>query len=61
MQEIAPDLIDRYDNAFPSKSKRKPTHLNISYQDCMDRISERNVEKYCKQTKQRGSLKSFFS
>lgn len=61
IQEIAPDLIDRYDNDFPSKPKKKPTHLTISYQDCMDRISEKNMEKYCKQMKQRGSLKSFFS
>jgi hypothetical protein len=61
LQEVAPDLLVRYDNSFPSKPKKIFTHLNISYQDCMGRISEKNIERHCNQMKQRGSLKSFFN
>jgi len=61
MHEVAPDLLEKYDIAFPPKTKKKPSHIRISYQDCLDRISEKNIERKCKAMKQRGNLKSFFN
>jgi hypothetical protein len=61
MREMTPDLLKEYDIAFPPKGKKKPSHIRISYNECLDRISDKNIEKQCKEMKQRGSLRSFFN
>jgi hypothetical protein len=61
MKEVAPELIEAYDIAFPPRIKKKPSQIRISYQDCIDKINERNAEKQCKEMKKRGTLKSFFN
>jgi hypothetical protein len=61
MKEVAPELIEAYDIAFPPRIKKKPSHIRVSYQDCIDKINERNAEKQCKEMKKRGTLNSFFN